>query len=261
MKERLKISAVSYLNTSPYIAGLKSKYDHEQQFIIGIETPAECALKLQQGKADLGLVPVATIPSLSAYRRVTDWGIVGDGPVASVLLTSEVPLHDLKYIYLDYQSNTSNNLLKLLLRDYLEMNIQLIRSQPGYEQNIRGATGGLLIGNRALHLGKQFKFRYDLSELWKQWTGLPFVFARWVGNSRVKPETVDILNRLFNIGLEHREEIAVKESSRFPEIDVLHYLNESIVYQISEAAAAGEALFLEKIGTKSVPVSSDQNSK
>ena len=251
MKERLKISAVSYLNTSPYIAGLRSVPNIEERFDIKMDTPAECAARLLNGKADLGVVPVASIHTLPAHRPITKWGIVGDGAVESVLLVSEVPVEETRFVYLDYQSNTSNSLLRILLQEYLNLEVQFVRSQPGYEQNIRATTGGLLIGDRALHLGQHFTYKYDLSRMWKEWTGLPFVFARWVGNDRVTNETLDYLDELFEAGLEKREEIAATVGKKYPDVDILHYLTNSIVYRVSDEACEGERLFLKKLGVES----------
>lgn len=251
MKERLKISAVSYLNTSPYIAGLRSVPNIEDRFEIKMDTPAECAARLLSGKADLGVVPVASIHTLPSHRALGQWGIVGDGAVESVLLVSEVPIEDIRFVYLDYQSNTSNSLLRILLREYLHLEVQFVRSQPGYEQNIRATTGGLLIGDRALHLGQHFKYRYDLSKMWKEWTGFPFVFARWVGNDRVDDETIDYLDQLFEAGLGKREDIAETVRKKYPEVDILLYLTNAIVYRVSDAACEGERLFLKKLGVES----------
>ncbi len=251
MKERLKISAVSYLNTSPYIVGLRSVSGIDERFDITMDTPAECAARLLKGKADLGVVPVASIHTLPSHKPVTKWGIVGDGAVESVLLVTEVPIEETRFVYLDYQSNTSNSLLRILMREYLNLEVQFVRSQPGYEQNIRGTTGGLLIGDRALHLGQHFAYRYDLSKMWKEWTGLPFIFARWVGNHRVKDETLDYLDDLFEAGLKRRDEIAAAVGMKFPDVDVLHYLTNSIIYRVSEEACEGERLFLKKLGVES----------
>ena len=54
---KIRITAVSYLNTKPLLYGLfKSKLSGKID--LQLDIPSDCALKLKNGEADLGLVPV-----------------------------------------------------------------------------------------------------------------------------------------------------------------------------------------------------------
>ena len=101
MKAKVKVGAVSYLNTKPLV------YAFEQGVMdslleITFDYPSKVAQKLQQNEIDLGLVPVAVIPKIENAQIVSDFCIATDGEVASVCLFSDVPLHQIESILLDY---------------------------------------------------------------------------------------------------------------------------------------------------------------
>ena len=72
---------------------------------------------LIKDEIDVGLIPVAAIPQLSKYYIVGDYCIGTEGEVASVCLFSEVPIEEIKKVYLDYQSRSSVALLKWLMKE------------------------------------------------------------------------------------------------------------------------------------------------
>src|SRR5438067_271216 len=82
------------------------------------EYPSKIADKLMKGTIDIGLVPVSIIPSLQEYHIVTDFCIAANGNVASVCMFSEAPLEKIERVLLDYQSRTSVDLCKVLLKHY-----------------------------------------------------------------------------------------------------------------------------------------------
>ncbi|MCI0530235.1 MAG: hypothetical protein L0Y56_22555, partial [Nitrospira sp.] len=81
--------------------------------------------------------------------------------------------------------------------------------KPGYEGEIRGRQGGLIIGDRAFLYRQQFPYVYDLALEWQEWTGLPFVFAFWAARSGcLQEDLIQAFYRSLNAGLEHIPEIA-----------------------------------------------------
>ena len=60
-----------------------------------------------------------------------------------------MPIHQIKNIFLDYQSKTSVKLLKILLNEYWNVSPKLIDSKYGFENNIKGNNAGLVIGDRS----------------------------------------------------------------------------------------------------------------
>lgn len=246
IKETINLSAVEYLNTKPFIEGLR-RYRFEPPIMISQDTPAQCSEKLQRGKADIGIVPVADFQSLKGFRKITRWGIGADGAVESVLLVSNGPIESLDTIYLDYQSRTSNQLMRILLDEFYGYHPQLLTSRPGYLEKLPSGAGAVVIGDRALNFAREYAFTYDLSQSWKEMTGLPFVFAIWVASDKVTSVMEEDLSNAFAVGMARRSEVAQMYSGQYPGLDVYHYLTQCIRYDISETFEAGMELFLEKI--------------
>ncbi|MDB4127109.1 menaquinone biosynthesis protein, partial [Flavobacteriales bacterium] len=175
----LKISAVSYLNTIPFVHGLKQS-ELIKIIDLQLDYPSICAEKLINGIVDLALVPVAVIPKLKEAHIISDYCIGANGAVDTVCLYSDVPIEEIESIALDYQSRTSVALLKILLNEYWQLNPELKKANVGFEENIKGNHAALVIGDRAFALNTKYAYIYDLSAIWKKMTGLPFVFAAWV---------------------------------------------------------------------------------
>ena len=124
---KYKVSAVSYLNTVPFIHGLKqSELIHNID--LQLDYPSICADKLINGTVDFALVPVVVIPKLQAHI-ISDYCIGADGVVDSVCLYSDVPITEIESIGLDYQSRTSVELLRLLLTEYWQNTMKNICHQ------------------------------------------------------------------------------------------------------------------------------------
>lgn len=246
MKDFYNISAVSYLNTKPFLFGLlQEKLDH--WFKLTLDIPSVCADKLIKGHADIGLVPVAVIPSLKNPHIISDYCIGANGAVKTVALVSELPISNLSKIYLDYQSRTSVELLKILLRDYWHKDVQLLKSAPGYESRINGETGALIIGDRTIGLDRQYPYYYDLGEAWKEMTGLPFVFAAWVANKPVSSEFVKEFNAAIGLGLSNIKKVIDKIAFNHPYFSLEDYFTKYIDYNLDGPKRKALKLFLKKI--------------
>ena len=115
--QKLRISAVSYLNSLPFVYGIKNS-GFLKNIELSLDVPSVCADKLISGKADIGLVPVAAIPLIKNARIVSDFCIGADGKVQSVLLISRKPLQEIQKVYLDLESRTSVGLAKVLAKEY-----------------------------------------------------------------------------------------------------------------------------------------------
>ncbi|HNA17947.1 MAG TPA: menaquinone biosynthesis protein, partial [Ferruginibacter sp.] len=149
MAQKIKVGAVSYLNTKPLIYGFEQGLMNDEVELL-IDYPSNIASLLQTNRIDIGLVPVAIIPTLAEHHIISDYCIGCDGEVASVCLFSEVPLAEISTILLDYQSRTSVALLEILIREHWKITPELRAAAADYEKNISGTTAGLVIGDRAL---------------------------------------------------------------------------------------------------------------
>ncbi len=244
-KEKLKISVVSYLNSKPFIYGFR-KANFNSIADIELDIPSACAEKLLSEKVDIGLVPVAILTQLSSYFIISDYCIGSDGPVDSVLLLSNQPMDKIKNIFLDYQSRTSVLLTRVLSKFYWNIAPLFLSSDPSYENLIEGDTAGVVIGDRAILLKNKFKYCYDLSDEWKKFTGLPFVFAVWTARNQPDSEFVLKFNAAIAEGMKLIPEIAKKEKTDdISEEFIYNYLTESIDFDFDETKKKALTLFLE----------------
>jgi chorismate dehydratase len=243
----LKISAVSYLNTIPFIHGLKQS---ELIKIINLQLdyPSICAEKLINGNVDLALVPVAVIPKLKEAHIISDYCIGANGAVDTVCLYSDVPVEEIESIALDYQSRTSVALLRVLLKEYWQYNPELKKANVGFEENIKGNHAALVIGDRAFALNTKHAYIYDLSAIWKEMTGFPFVFAAWVANTKLPQDFIISFNKALEKGLSNIDKALALEGDSYPNCENPEdYLNNKISYSLDSEKQKGMELFLRKI--------------
>jgi chorismate dehydratase len=247
---KLKVTAVSYLNTKPFLYGIfQSAVQH--QIELSLDIPSVCAAKLASGEADLGLVPVAIIPQMSTPHIISDYCIGAVGAVKTVCIYSDVPLEDVKALYLDYHSRTSVALTQLLLEKYWHLTPILLNSTEGYIDNIGDTTAGLVIGDKTIGLDKRFKYVYDLGEIWQNYTGgLPFVFAAWVSNRKLPAEFIKQFNHALHKGLDHIPELIYILPTQEAGFDLKEYFTHHISYDLDAAKKAALKRFLQEIGMK-----------
>lgn len=115
LDKRWRIGVVSYFNTQPLLLGIE-KADFLSKIELVKDYPAKVAQALIDGQIDIGLVPVAITPLLSNPHIVSDFCIGTKTKVASVAIFSKVPMEQITSIYLDYQSRTSVQLARILLK-------------------------------------------------------------------------------------------------------------------------------------------------
>ena len=243
----LKISAVSYLNTIPFIHGLKQS-ELINTIDLQLDYPSICADKLINGTVDLALVPVVVIPKLRHPYIISDYCIGANGAVDTVCLYSDVPIDKIESIGLDYQSRTSVALLKVLLKEYWKLKPKFIDEEVGFEDNIKGKHAALVIGDRAFTLNAKHKFIYDLSAIWKEMTGFPFVFAAWVSNTKLPHDFLNAFNKALEKGLSNIDKALSLEGDSYPNCENPEdYLNNKISYSLDAEKQKGMELFLRKI--------------
>ena len=234
---KINVSAVSYLNTKPFLYGI-FQHSVQNDINMSLDIPSVCAAKLVSGEADLALVPVAVIPELSSPHIISDYCIGTVGAVKTVCIFSNVPIEDVKALYLDYHSKTSVALTKILLEKYWHLNPILLDSQEGYIDKIDGTTAGLVIGDRTIGLSERFKYVYDLGQTWADYTvdagnpdsfgkGLPFVFAAWVANKKLSNSFIKKFNEALHIGLEQIPQLMFILPTQYFAFDLKEYFTKN----------------------------------
>lgn len=233
---------MSYLNTKPLLYGIKHSAALMEQVEIVEEYPAKIAGMLVEGSIDVGLVPVAIIPKLHEWHIITDYCIGAEGDVASVCLFSEVPMEGIETVLLDYQSRTSVNLCKVLLKHYWKKAVVLQDAKKDFRNHIQGTTAGVVIGDRALQQRKTANYIYDLAGAWKAMTGLPFVFAAWVANKQLPEGFVKLFNQANALGLQNLQTVIAENP--YEAYSLQTYYTQNISYQLTDQKRQGLAKFL-----------------
>jgi chorismate dehydratase len=242
---KIRVAAVSYLNTKPLLYGIERHPVREQIELIE-DYPAKIAQMLIDDEVDLGLIPVAATLKLKEWHTVTNYCIGANGPVASVCIFSELPIDQIETVYLDYQSRTSVNLAKVLLKEYWRKEVVFLDANgEDFRQKICGTTAGVIIGDRALEQRQHSSYIYDLAEAWKLHTGLPFVFAAWIANKKLPAAFEQLFNEANSLGFDHLDEIV--EQNSFVPYDLKKYYTKCIDYNLDEGKRRAMKLFLTKL--------------
>ena len=242
-----RISIVSYINSIPFIYGVKSHTIYKNLHL-SLHIPSVSAKKFLNNEIDIGLVPVASINKLQNFNIFSNYCIGSNGKVDTVCVFSDTPIYDVEEILIDYQSITSVNLLKLLLKNFYNINPSLKKTTHGFEKKISKSQAALVIGDKAFNLHKKHKYVYDLSEAWFKMTGLPFVFACWIAKKDISQNILNEINSSFLYGINNID-YALK-SNQIYNIDkkiVKFYLKNRISYDFDIQKKKAMAIFLEQI--------------
>lgn len=208
--------------------------------------PSDCAQKLIDDKADIGLIPVAATLSLPYWEIISAYCIGAVGAVNSVFIFSNCDINDVKRIQLDPQSRSSNNLAKVLLKNFWKIQPELITEAADYSQSADPMTAFVQIGDRTFGKTGQYPFVYDLAEEWMNFTGLPFVFAAWIANKPIPADFVQEMDKALKFGLDHRTEL-LKELPQRPDFDLEDYLMHKLDFDLTEDKKKALYLFLDHI--------------
>jgi chorismate dehydratase len=217
-----------------------------QDIVLVEDYPAKIAQMLIDDKVDVGLIPVAATLKLDEWHIVGDYCIGSEGAVASVCIFSDVPMEQIETVLLDYQSRTSVNLARILLKEYWHKNVHLVdASGEDYRELIKGTTAGVVIGDRALQQRLRSNYSYDLGEAWQKHTGLPFVFAAWIANKKLPEEFAARFNEANALGIQQIKKVVAENP--YPSFDLREYYTNCISYQLTDEKRKGMTLFLQKL--------------
>lgn len=238
---KTKISIVSYLNSKVFLKGLIPQA--ESTFDISLDIPSVCASKLINNTVDIGLIPVAVIPEVNNANIISDFCISTSNAVNSVFLFSNTPSHKIHTIYLDPHSRTSNLLCRILCNEYWNITVDFkTRSENIIE--LKEGEAFVLIGDRTFDQIGKFSTTLDLSEEWKSYTGLPFVFAAWVANKSIDQNIIQEFNTFLANGFHFLDDVI--EENKLTFFDVNDYLKNRIEYNLTDEKRKAIELFLKK---------------
>jgi chorismate dehydratase len=240
----IRVAAVSYTNTIPFIYGLTRFPEITITPELILLPPAQCAEAFYTGAADLALVPVGAVRDEDLERLCCNWCLGATGAVETVLLLADTPLDRLHTVYLDSESRTSNLLVQILAKYY--WNIQPAFLPGNKSANIKPTVGEgvVLIGDKTFGIRKAFRYAHDLAEVWQHYTGLPFVFACWMSAPEVDSGVREGFDQALQWGVAHIDEaVNVLNSSILSEEQVRRYLTQSISYHLDDDKREAIKLF------------------
>ncbi|HPT13283.1 MAG TPA: menaquinone biosynthesis protein [Bacteroidales bacterium] len=244
--EQLRITAVSYYNTLPFIYGI-NRSGLLTGYKLSLNVPSECARKLISHEADLGLIPVGALPFIPDYKIISKYCIGAAGDVQSVILLTDTELHSLKRIYLDTDSRTSVTLVKVLAKEHWNIDAEWVPSK-NLNNKLSHGEGMVAIGDKTFWLRNQYKYCYDLAGEWIKLTGLPFVFAVWISVKEIPEHFLNAFESALKWGVEHKQEsISLANNLIISEQELHNYLENAIDYPLDEAKLKGMNLFLSKL--------------
>ena len=240
--KKIRISAVSYTNTKPFLYGIQHT-DVINKIDLSLDIPSDCAQKLIDDKVDIGLIPIAATLNMPYWEIITDHCIGAVGAVNSVFIFSNCDIKDVTHLQLDPESRSSNNLALVLLKNFWKIKPELIINADDYSVHTNDTTAFVQIGDRTFGKKDQFKYVYDLAEEWQKFTGLPFVFAAWIANKPIPQEFIAEFNDSLKFGLSHRAEL-LKELPVRADFDLEDYLMNKLDFDLTDDKRKALYLFL-----------------
>lgn len=200
------VGSVSFLNAKPLIWGLEDDPSIDLQLAV----PSKLLEGMVQRRFDVALLPVIDYQRAPGLELISGGGICSDGPTLTVRIFSPVPIAQVQTLACDTDSHTSVALARILLAERYGARPELVP----LGERLRPDAARLLIGDKVVCAAPEgLPYQLDLGEAWKQWTGLPFVFAAWVARREGATEWVSQrLRRARREGLEHIEPIVARHA-------------------------------------------------
>lgn len=243
---RLRIGAVSYLNSKPLVEGL-AEADCAREF--RLELPSRLADELSEGVLDVALIPSVEYFRDADYEIVSDACVAAHGPVMSVKLYTRKPWGKICTVAMDVGSRTSAALSRAMLKYRFGVEPQIVPFPLNTPTEQIEADAVLMIGDRAMfEPSEQFQDVWDLGQEWLNWAGLPFVFAMWVTRREVEaPELGRLLSHARDCGVEQIEQIAATEGRRLglDQDCAVRYLRDHLNFQLGSAERHGLKVFAD----------------
>jgi len=244
------VGSVPYLNEKP----LTRWFTHtEEGLASGIEVcyaaPSDLARMLAAGEIAAALVSSFEYFRSPGYSIVPGVSISGQDEITSVRAFSRVPWLNVQSVALDTSSLTSSALLKIILAEQYNAHAAFIDHAPDLASMLEAADAALLIGDKGMLAPDAGLNIIDLGKAWRRLTGLPFVYAVWLGPAEnITPELVQALNTAKEWGRTQIDTIAKEQAERLgcPVGQCYHYLTEIMDYDLGDE----HLLALETFGNK-----------
>jgi chorismate dehydratase len=260
---RPRVGHIQFLNCLPLYWGL-ARTGTLLDLELTKDTPEKLSEQLVKGDLDIGPVTlVEFLRNAEDLVALPDIAVGCDGPVMSCEIVSRVPLAELdgRRVALGSTSRTSVRLAQLLLAEHFGVRPEYHTAAPDLAAMMADSDAAVVIGDVGLRaylrqLPEPGLEVHDLGQLWKDWTGLPFVFAVWAARRdylRREPETVREVHRAFlasrDLALEEIDKVA-EQAARWEvfEPPVLRRYFTTLDFRFGREQIAGAAEFARRTG-------------
>ncbi|MEG9434291.1 menaquinone biosynthetic enzyme MqnA/MqnD family protein [Terriglobus sp. ADX1] len=272
--KKLRIAAISFLNPAPLLYDFEHPPQRERlaaRYDIHYTLPSQCAAELASGEADLGLVPIASLPLIPGIAAVPGCTIASLETVRSIQLVVRpgLKLEDIRTLATDAASRSSAAYVRLLLKHFYGSTPDVHEEDANLAAMLSRSDAALLIGDPALLALEEHNRQHhfpdhtwiDVAKLWRKHTQLPWVAAVWAVRTAALEETgitpqqlTRDLQQSRDAGLEHIEDLVAEWTPRLPLLPetIRYYLSENIHYILdAECLTAIHRFFYlaEKTGT------------
>jgi chorismate dehydratase len=256
----MRLGRIPWINAAPVYAAMDRGIVAAPDTVVSA-TAAELNDLLAAGELDVSVISaVEYARDAAAYHLLPDLAISCDGPVHSVALFSKRPVADLDgaTVLRTASSRTSHLLLELVCRHVWHVSPNFATARAEANDLAVLATlphdAVLVIGDAALHLRASGTYPVceDLGSAWKEWTGLPFVFAVWAARRDADRSSALRLHQSLlqsrTWGVTHLEVIADEAARRtgIPLATCRAYLGD-LDYQLSYRHLAGLTEFFGRL--------------
>lgn len=217
--------------------------------------PSQCADRIAGGEADIGLVPIASLPFIPGIGILPGCTIASKDCVRSLLLVRRAnqPLTAIRTVAADTASRTTIAYTRLMFRMWGNPAAEFVPMPADLDTMLARADAAIVIGdpallaleeraNRAERSEEELAY-HDLAHEWRALTGLPFVSAVWgavIGAAEQERAAQDFIHSRDH-GLANMERIAEEWSHKMamPESTIRRYLSENIHYVLDEECIEG----------------------
>jgi len=248
MNSPFRLAASSYLNSAPLIwSFLHGPHRGSVDFVEAV--PSRCAQLLSESAVEGALVPVIE------YQRIAGGALVANVCVGSrrevlsvVLVSKDKQLEQINSVALDESSRTSATLVKIIFREFLDREPEWTTRAPNIEEMLDKNDAALIIGDPGMGFRRRGLNVWDMAGLWKQHTGLGFVFAMWmVRDDAIQRARMVDFSGARDEGIEHLEDIVASYERKIPMSveELRNYLTEKIVFNVDESMERGLRLYFE----------------
>jgi len=242
-----RVAASSYLNTAPLVWSFARGRRRGEVELLTDTAPARCSDMLARGQAEAALVPVIE------YQRLPETAVVPGVCVGArrevhsvVLVTRGRPLDEVESVALSIESRTSAALVEVIFREFLGRAPRLEPFVPDLANMLDRHDAALVIGDPAMTFERGGLRVYDMAALWREFTGLGFVFAMWMADAGAseRVRAVDFAAAR-DEGLAAVEEITAEYERELgrPRAELIRYLTENISFELNEEMRAGLELY------------------